>query len=532
MPDSQLARRPSATQVTVRQLIERANLGYVRVPKFQRPLRWKPSDVAKLFDSVWRGYPIGSLLFWKRPADAQTMLIGSASIPFPEVPDAWWVVDGQQRTVAFAATLLDLDHGNDDRWSLWFNPDSQEFLSRTEGSQCVPLSVLGDLRRLGRWLREHDLESKQVDILEDAQQRILDYIIPGYVVDTEDVGALRAIFARLNSTGKRMRADDVFQALVGSASGIEERVDLDVLQQAAGDDEFGVLSRGEILKAALAASNMDPVPRPDAFESDKYRERILPQQELEISLARATRFLRTLCFMPSSRLVPYPTVYTVLGKWFSMFPEAAEETQRRLAHWVWRSAIAAANTGDDTSNISSIRKQLGCLVAGDPEGSVDRLVALVPVEAPTAWTLKAFRGDAGRSRIEMLALLDKNPRDEFGILSLRAVVSGESIAKRVFAKSKGDGNMVSTVANRILLESGSTTQKQVVAWNGVDRGEILQSHVISGEAFCALRDGKREKFWELRARDVERVVLDFVRKKCGFGQPIVRPLSYYRKAST
>jgi len=37
--------------------------GHVRVPSFQRGLRWEASDVQDLFDSIYRGYPIGSLLF-------------------------------------------------------------------------------------------------------------------------------------------------------------------------------------------------------------------------------------------------------------------------------------------------------------------------------------------------------------------------------------------------------------------------------------------------------------------------------------
>ncbi len=105
-----LTRRPTATTLTVRDLVQKVHSGQLRIPRFQRPLRWAADDVVQLLDSIWRGYPVGSLLFWKKRAEADSITVGGATIPAPEVVDAWFVVDGQQRTTALAASLLDLDH--------------------------------------------------------------------------------------------------------------------------------------------------------------------------------------------------------------------------------------------------------------------------------------------------------------------------------------------------------------------------------------------------------------------------------------
>ena len=77
--------------------------GRVRIPKFQRPLRWDAKDVLSLLDSVYRGYPIGTLLFWRRPAEADPIVHGTVSIAAPAVTDALWVVDGQQRIISLIA---------------------------------------------------------------------------------------------------------------------------------------------------------------------------------------------------------------------------------------------------------------------------------------------------------------------------------------------------------------------------------------------------------------------------------------------
>jgi len=53
-----LKHQPQATTVTVRDLIQRVAAGKIRVPRFQRPLRWVAEDVRQLLDSIWRGYPV------------------------------------------------------------------------------------------------------------------------------------------------------------------------------------------------------------------------------------------------------------------------------------------------------------------------------------------------------------------------------------------------------------------------------------------------------------------------------------------
>ncbi len=258
---------PQATTVTVRELVQRVQAGKVRIPVFQRPLRWRADDVRTLIDSIWRGYPIGSLLFWKRPADASQIRVGGATLDAPEVGDAWWVVDGQQRTTALAACLLDLDHGGDGRWLVHFDPTAGgEFRSGPvpveRDGWDVPLHVLGDLRRLGRWLRERDMDDAMTDLVELTQQRLLDYSITAYVVEAEDEGAIRAVFARLNGTGARMRADEVFQALLGAPSTTGPlSLDLNALQQACDLRDFGVPPRTEVLKAVLHSPTSPPLLR-------------------------------------------------------------------------------------------------------------------------------------------------------------------------------------------------------------------------------------------------------------------------------
>jgi uncharacterized protein with ParB-like and HNH nuclease domain len=97
--------KPHADTIVVEDLVKKFLAGQIRIPSFQRPLKWGAKDVQRLLDSVYRGFPIGSLLMWKRPMGAQHVRIGPFDIEVGARENAWLVVDGQQRLISLAAAL-------------------------------------------------------------------------------------------------------------------------------------------------------------------------------------------------------------------------------------------------------------------------------------------------------------------------------------------------------------------------------------------------------------------------------------------
>ena len=49
---------------TINKVIDRLNKQYF-LPAIQREFVWQPEQIVTLFDSILRGYPIGSCLFWE-----------------------------------------------------------------------------------------------------------------------------------------------------------------------------------------------------------------------------------------------------------------------------------------------------------------------------------------------------------------------------------------------------------------------------------------------------------------------------------
>jgi hypothetical protein len=530
-----LTRRPQATTVTVKELIQRVHAGAVRIPQFQRPLRGSVEDVRRLLDSIWRGYPGGSLLLWKRRAPTADIRVGGATIHASETTDAWWVVDGQQRTTALAASLLDLDHGGDLRWVLRFDPEAQQFccgpVPATREGRDVPLSTLGDLRRLGRWVREWESVVGQdlVDRVEDAQQRILDYSVPAYIVDTDDEAALRAVFARLNSTGARMRADEVFQALLGAPPPDRGSLDLVELQQHCDIDGFGQPPRSEVLKAVLAMSGMDPSRRLESVGQEV--ENLVTPDAARQGLARAVHFLMSECGVPHVSLIPYPVVFYILARWFHVHPRTDRTTRQQLARWVWRGAVTGAH---QRAEVSRMREQVRAIRDGDEGGSLARLLERVGTRPPPAWELSKFNLKSAKSRIEALALLSLGPRDPLGPVSVGELQSSGRIAREIFAAadrdvlSSEDRKLAKGPANRALLHSRHTgLQSEIRDWDADRDRAALQSHLIDDAAFDALRQRQVGEFLTVRARSMIQLLERFTATRAAWAEPLLAPRDAY-----
>ncbi|MEM9490815.1 MAG: DUF262 domain-containing protein, partial [Myxococcota bacterium] len=214
-----LLRRPRAEARSVEDLLDDMAAGLIRIPRFQRPLRWQHDDVDLLFDSMYSGYPIGTLLFWRRPAQPEQLQLGGMSIDAPARQDALWVVDGQQRLDSLFGVLGATKVPEHGKYSLFFDLADGRFRRCTPrgrpGQTWLPLANVVDSAKLLDWLHDRGsaLGRDETSRAMDLSKRIREYSIPTYTVDSDDDEPLRTIFDRMNSTGVRLDKADVFNAL-------------------------------------------------------------------------------------------------------------------------------------------------------------------------------------------------------------------------------------------------------------------------------------------------------------------------------
>lgn len=84
-------------------LINDIGLGRIGLPDIQRPFVWANAKVRDLFDSMYRGYPVGYFLFWQTGAEgADTKVIGNSN---KQKTPSLLIVDGQQRLTSLYAVI-------------------------------------------------------------------------------------------------------------------------------------------------------------------------------------------------------------------------------------------------------------------------------------------------------------------------------------------------------------------------------------------------------------------------------------------
>lgn len=122
------------------QLFGYIDIGDLGLPDIQRPFVWRDAKVRDLFDSLYRGFPIGSYLLWRNSAGGRTHQIGTKKHEH-EAPNLL-IIDGQQRLTALYSVFRGVavkDKNYEDRLiTIAFNPITEEFKVSDAATQRNP----------------------------------------------------------------------------------------------------------------------------------------------------------------------------------------------------------------------------------------------------------------------------------------------------------------------------------------------------------------------------------------------------------
>ena len=510
----ELPHKPRADAFTVEDLVGEVCRGRIRVPDFQRPLKWGAQEVCDLFDSVYRGYPIGSLLFRQGPAPATRIVRGPLRIDAPERSDALWVVDGQQRITALACGLarpLPIPATPDDHWVVYFDARAQEFRAPPRDgsldSSWVPLPELRDAAALSEWILswQHVDDATLRKNVFDAAKRLREYGVPAYVVDAsvpEEV--LKEIFRRLNTFGKRLEMGEVFDALYGNEgpepSTLGDLADgLDAVGMGRPDEEH------QLLPALIAMRGQDVTQSlAEHYRNDPKILRNAVPEGLPV-LRGALSFLRTECSIPHLRLLPRSTPLVVLSRFLAVHSNPKARSRELLARWVWRFLLGTASVDERTLR----RRAVAAVDQDDEEASVQQILALVSSEAPPPFEVSnVFDARAASSRIVLTVLASLGPRHLRSGSPVDVAELIESDDVRAFRKIVSSGAAHSSPANRMIHPGDGIARGVVLAHirEYGPRTDVLASHAIDENAALALKNGDHDQFVVERARAIARAV--------------------------
>lgn len=176
--------KPTPWQVD--QLVSGVQKGSIRLPDLQRPFVWPTTKVRDLFDSMYRGYPVGELMFWDVNATGETRAISGAG----EVEAAHQIVDGQQRLTSLYAAMKGLpvrdEAYRNKSITISFNPFAEKFDVRT------PV-----LARSVNWVE--DIATVFYSPIEAHDAFVARYLASGQDLSREQERELTKVFVKLDA---------------------------------------------------------------------------------------------------------------------------------------------------------------------------------------------------------------------------------------------------------------------------------------------------------------------------------------------
>lgn len=537
-----LGEKPTAAVFEVEDLIRDAWAGKIRIPEFQRPLRWGFEDVRRLFESMLREYPLGSLLLWARPAESETLTLGALKIDAPKTDSAVWVVDGQQRITSLANALSEKG-SQDPRFAVSINVlDGSVVRTRPlDVPTTIPVRILFDSRRLLAWFRDHPDVEEHFDAASDIATKIRRAKIPASIVTTPDVEVLRDIFDRMNSYGKRLTRAEVFSALhpgEGLQSG-ETSIE-SIAESIEANQNFGSIDGDTILAAVLARRGADITREIRIeFDGDRRGTSEFPDEDAATAYAQAQKALsKAIGFLvqdadvPHFAFLPYRYLLTVLTRVFAHHDVSGARERRLLRRWFWRAAATGPSTGATTGTARLLCSQV---VPGDLNTTLTQLLDAVPKEAAYP-DVERFRTNYATGKTIACAMWSMRPR---------SIESAEQISREDLAAALELGNghtprealtaLVSTrkldreseFVGRWLLNPGlelapAEAVATLIAGPHLDHDadtwdEVLASHGITPAAEEALSSGHAAEFVRERTGHLGDVVRSFLDVRWEFG---------------
>ncbi len=227
----------------------------IALPDLQRPFVWEDTKVRELLDSLFVGFPVGTLVFWHTSNDKDARALGAER---PGLRATTLVIDGQQRLTSLYAVIRGVEvigkDGATRKIMIAFRPRDGRFevadaAIRNDPEFLPNVTELWDGRRLPSQLRRDLINALRDkgrvvdDKYEDAVDRnlgrahaISDYRFP--TVDIRKTATMQDeeiteedvadIFVRINNQGTRLGQADFVLTLLSVYHGelrdrIEER---------------------------------------------------------------------------------------------------------------------------------------------------------------------------------------------------------------------------------------------------------------------------------------------------------------------
>jgi hypothetical protein len=356
--------------------------GYTKIPKFQRDFVWSKVQTSKLIDSIIKGFPIGTFIFWKTREELRHVKnIGNAELPSQKAGESVaYVLDGQQRITSLFAVkkgLIITKEGKEIDYKdisidLSLNPDDEEEVVSSdpiEGSSCISVYQLlnGSLVELIDKYSKDDIGKIGI-----YQKRLTTYDFSTILIDEYPIDIACEIFTRINTGGMELT---LFEIMVAKTYDQERGFDLaDEYEMLIdnGDHEKDLKDAGyetiptSTILQCIAACLIQDVRRKSILKLDK-SDVIEIWPNVKDSIFHAIDFFSSQYRIPVSRLLPYPGLLVPFTYFFfnnNGNPPTSIQNKLLLQYFWWVSLLRRFSSGVE-SKLAQDFKRIDDILEGN-----------------------------------------------------------------------------------------------------------------------------------------------------------------------
>jgi len=245
----------------VESLVRKVKEADIKLPRFQRPFVWKRGDILDLWDSVYRGYPISSVLLWfTKEKLASHRTIGDLAVDErPEEYPTNYLLDGQQRLSTLCGVLFWDGKNPKSNWAVAFDLKTETFFHRTDAPLAphhFPMNRLLEtkdfIKECGR-LHAADDADHLIEVAERLLNAVKDYKIAAVTLSNMDIDEVAPVFERINSSGRQLTVAELLVAATWSSE-FDLSEEMEAIKQSLAPRGFDRIRNKTLLQSFSAAT--------------------------------------------------------------------------------------------------------------------------------------------------------------------------------------------------------------------------------------------------------------------------------------
>lgn len=316
--------------------------GNIKIPVFQREYVWQDEQIMSLLDSIYQGFPVGSLLLWSTKERLKhERNVGGFHLPkTPEDYPVQYVLDGQQRlTTLYGVFNSDAPAADPElaaRFDVCFLPDTEEFVhqSAVTTQPAINLRTILDTTKLLPELAK--FSTSQQTAIATLTERFKDYEFPVVTIKDRSNQEVCRVFQRINSSGTTLSTLELLAAWTWSEQ-FDLRNEIQELLDRLSAKGYEELDKTEIMRclSAVVTESIDTGAlvdvKPDAL--------VEGMSTLKQAMHATIDFLEADLSIKNVVFLPFPIMVVPLVRLFAenLKPDAA--TRTAIRRWFWHCAF-------------------------------------------------------------------------------------------------------------------------------------------------------------------------------------------------